>query len=77
MIAFLNNLLSRFLIFLVMIYRYTLSPVMGRHCRYQPTCSQYMIDAIKKYGPYRGTYRGIKRIFRCHPFSKHDHYDPA
>ncbi|QQE12627.1 membrane protein insertion efficiency factor YidD [Planctomycetota bacterium] len=77
MIKLFNNLIAAILIFMVMIYRFTLSPFLGRHCRYHPTCSQYMIDAIKKYGPYRGTLKGIKRIFRCHPFSKHDHYDPA
>ncbi|QNN21383.1 membrane protein insertion efficiency factor YidD [Planctomycetales bacterium ZRK34] len=68
---------SRLLISLVRVYRATLGPLLSGHCRYHPTCSQYMIDAITKYGPIRGTWRGLKRIARCHPFSKHDPYDPA
>jgi len=62
---------------LVAVYRGTLSPFIGGHCRYQPTCSQYMLDAVDKYGPWRGGLRGVRRILRCHPFSKHPHYDPA
>ena len=49
---------------------------MGGHCRFQPTCSQYMIDAVNKYGPPRGGWRGLKRIARCHPFGGCG-YDPA
>ena len=60
--------MSRVLIFFVYVYRATLGHVMGGHCRYQPTCSQYMIDAIHKYGPIRGAWRGTKRIMRCHPW---------
>jgi len=68
--------LGKVLIFFVYVYRYSLGYVMGGHCRFQPTCSQYMIDAINKHGPFRGTWRGIKRIFRCHPFGGSG-YDPA
>ena len=71
-----NNLVARLLILMVLVYRCTLSPFMGRHCRFHPTCSQYMMDAIKKYGPYRGAFRGIKRILKCHPFGSSG-YDPA
>ena len=56
------------LIGLVKVYQYTLSPWMGRSCRYQPTCSNYMIDAIKEWGPIKGSWLGIKRIGRCHPW---------
>lgn len=69
-------MLSRLLIFLVLCYRATLGHVMGGYCRFHPTCSQYMIDAIKKYGPLRGVWRGVKRIARCHPFGGSGH-DPA
>ncbi|WP_432797469.1 membrane protein insertion efficiency factor YidD [Poriferisphaera sp. WC338] len=75
--SFFNHIFSRLFIFFVLFYRCTLAHIMGGHCRFQPTCSQYMIDAINKYGPFRGAYRGIKRILRCHPFSKRSGYDPA
>ena len=61
---------GQLLIALVWLYRITLGTVLGGHCRFHPTCSQYMIDAIHKYGPVRGTWRGIQRIARCHPWSQ-------
>ena len=61
-------MLAKALIFLVMVYRVTLGWLLGGQCRYTPSCSQYMIDAIEKYGPVRGAWRGIKRICRCHPW---------
>ena len=64
------------LIHLVLLYRATLGPFMGGHCRFQPTCSQYAIDAITKYGPLRGTWKALKRISRCHPWGGRG-YDPA
>ncbi|MCC7191747.1 MAG: membrane protein insertion efficiency factor YidD [Phycisphaeraceae bacterium] len=67
---------SRILIFLVYVYRATLGHFLGGHCRYDPTCSQYMIDAIRKYGPWRGGWRGLRRIGRCHPWGGCG-YDPA
>ena len=71
-----RRLMSRLLIFLVLAYRATLRPVLGGHCRFQPTCSQYMIDAIRKHGPWRGACRGLRRLARCHPFGGSG-YDPA
>ena len=71
-----NAMASGFLVFVVMAYRCTLGHVMGGHCRYDPTCSQYMLDAVKKYGPWRGGWRGLKRICRCHPWGRFGH-DPA
>jgi putative membrane protein insertion efficiency factor len=68
-------MISRVLIWMVLAYRVTLGPLMGGACRYQPTCSQYMIEAIQKYGPLKGTWRGIKRIGRCHPWGGGG-YDP-
>ena len=67
---------KRLFILLVLAYRGTLGLVLGGHCRYLPTCSQYMIDAIEKYGPWRGAWRGLKRIGRCHPLGGSG-YDPA
>ncbi len=68
MIRWITHILSRSLIFFVLLYRVTLGRVMGGHCRFQPSCSQYMIDAVQKHGPIKGAWRGIKRIAKCHPF---------
>jgi putative membrane protein insertion efficiency factor len=70
-------MLKRLILFGVAVYRCTLGHVLGGHCRYTPTCSQYMIDAVNKYGAIRGGWRGTKRICRCHPFTKRCGYDPA
>lgn len=68
--------MKRMMIQLVLIYRAILSPVFGGQCRYVPTCSQYAIDAINKYGSLRGGWRAIKRISRCHPWGGGG-FDPA
>ena len=57
------------------VYQCTLSPLIGRHCRFEPSCSAYFILAVRKYGAVRGTWRGILRIGRCHPFHPGG-YDP-
>jgi hypothetical protein len=65
--------------FLVLIrfYQYALSPYLGgSKCRYTPTCSQYTLEAIKKYGPIKGIYLGAKRLSKCHPRGGHG-YDPV
>ena len=59
----------------VRLYQLLLSPLLGRNCRFTPTCSHYFIQAVEKYGPLVGTWRGIRRIFRCHPFHPGG-YDP-
>ena len=66
----------RTLVWLVRGYQRWLSPLTAGHCRYQPTCSQYMIEAIEEYGPARGTWLGLRRIGRCHPWGGHG-YDPV
>jgi uncharacterized protein len=76
MTRWISHILSKALIFMVLLYRATLAHVMGGHCRFEPSCSQYMIDAVKKYGPVKGAWRGLKRIARCHPFGGSG-YDPA
>lgn len=53
---------------MVRVYQWTLSPIIGRQCRFQPTCSNYYIEAVKKYGVVSGSLRGALRICRCHPF---------
>jgi putative membrane protein insertion efficiency factor len=49
-------------------YQWGLSPLLPSACRYHPTCSEYMRQAVEKYGPLRGVWMGIKRVGRCHPF---------
>ena len=64
------------LIGLVRFYQVTLSRFIGGQCRFMPTCSQYAIDAINKYGAWRGGWKATKRICRCHPWGGSG-YDPA
>jgi uncharacterized protein len=63
-------------IFMVRIYQAMLSPFFPDSCRFQPTCSAYMIQAIEKYGVLKGTWLGAKRIARCQPWGGHGH-DPV
>lgn len=56
------------LIALIRLYRYAISPFLGSSCRYHPTCSQYALEAISRYGAMRGGWLGLKRIGRCHPW---------
>lgn len=62
--------------FFLKLYKYTLSRVIGRKCKYRPTCSMYMYDAIDKWGVVRGTILGLFRLIRCNPFSKGG-FDPV
>ena len=64
------------LIGLIKIYRKFISLCIGPHCIYTPTCSQYAMEAIRKYGAIKGTYLACRRILRCHPFAKGG-YDPV
>ena len=75
LLRFIVRLPRLFLIGLVRIYQWTLSPIIGRQCRFQPTCSHYFIGAVEKYGAFRGSLKGIWRICRCHPFCRGG-YDP-
>lgn len=70
------NPLSYLFIGLIKIYQYTISPLLGASCRYQPTCSQYGIEALKKHGFFNGSYLTIKRVLSCHPWGGHGH-DPV
>ena len=60
----------------IKLYQILLSPLLGQSCRYHPTCSQYTIEAIDKYGPIKGIWLGTKRISRCHPWGGSGH-DPV
>ncbi len=67
--------LSATLIAGVRFYQMTFRFFLGGHCRFEPSCSEYFIQAVQKYGPLKGATRGIGRICRCHPFCKGG-YDP-
>lgn len=69
------NLPALLMILAVRIYQLTLSPWLGRNCRFHPSCSRYFIQAVQKYGAVRGGWRGAKRICRCHPWHPGG-YDP-
>ena len=62
--------------FLIKVYQYTISPLLGSNCRYLSTCSAYTVQAIQEWGPIKGTWLGIKRISRCHPWGG-EGYDPV
>ena len=76
MIKKITQLPAKFLILLIRIYQVTLSPFIGGHCRYTPTCSNYGIEAIKKYGAIKGGWLTIKRILSCNPWGGSG-YDPV
>jgi uncharacterized protein len=72
-----NRLLQYILIAPIRVYQIFLSPLLGANkCRYTPTCSQYMIEAILEWGIFKGTWLGLKRIVSCHPWGGHGH-DPV
>jgi uncharacterized protein len=65
-----------FLVDILKVYKSFLSPFLPMACRFTPTCSEYMMDAIAKYGALKGTFMGTKRILRCQPFCKGG-FDPV
>ncbi|MFP5441736.1 MAG: membrane protein insertion efficiency factor YidD [Gammaproteobacteria bacterium] len=71
-----GRLLALPLIWLVQLYRLTLSPFVGQHCRFTPTCSQYAIEALEKHGAVRGSLLAAHRLGRCHPWCEGG-YDPV
>ncbi|MCF0140652.1 MAG: membrane protein insertion efficiency factor YidD, partial [Mogibacterium sp.] len=66
-IKFFGTILSKIMIALIRGYQIFISPLFPPTCRFYPTCSTYFIQALKKYGPIKGTYLGVKRILKCHP----------
>ena len=68
--------IEKFLLFLLYLYKKYISPLLPNACRYTPTCSEYMIEAIKTHGVLKGLCLGFKRLCRCHPFGKSG-YDPV
>jgi conserved hypothetical protein YidD len=70
------NILTHILIKFIKGYKILISPLLGHSCRYLPTCSEYSIEALKKFGLIKGTFLSIKRILSCHPWSKGG-FDPV
>jgi putative membrane protein insertion efficiency factor len=64
------------LLALIRLYQWTLSPLMGGQCRYEPSCSRYGAEAVSRYGAARGGWMTVRRICRCHPFAQGG-YDPV
>lgn len=73
---FLFRLMAQSLILPIKAYRRFISPYTPPSCRFTPTCSQYAIEAIGKYGPFKGLYLALRRLLRCHPWGGHG-YDPV
>ena len=74
------KLVNKFLILLIKLYKYFISPYFPSNCRYMPTCSDYFIDSLKLNGFLRGSILGLKRILRCHPIKflgGRSGFDPA
>ena len=72
----LKGVVGAIFIVLIRIYQYFISPLTSASCRYTPTCSQYAVEAIKKYGAFKGGWLTIKRIASCNPWGGHGH-DPV
>lgn len=69
-------MINKLFISIVIIYKKCISPFLPPACIYYPTCSTYAIEALKKYGPLKGTFLAVKRILKCHPFGKGG-FDPV
>ena len=68
--------MKRFLLAAIRFYRRNISPLRKPCCRFIPTCSEYALEAVEKYGPWKGSWLALRRLLRCHPFCKGG-YDPV
>jgi putative membrane protein insertion efficiency factor len=75
-IALKSYRMQKIILAMIRAYQLVLSPFLGQHCRFTPSCSQYAQEAIRKYGAARGSWLGFKRIIRCQPFCEGGH-DPV
>lgn len=71
-----SRILVYFAAFLIKAYKYTISPLLPSSCRFYPSCSEYALDALKKYGLLKGLWLALKRVSRCHPLNAGG-YDPV
>ena len=65
------------IIILIRAYQMIISPLFPSVCRFQPSCSEYALEAVQKYGAFKGGYKAVRRLLRCHPFSKKHGWDPV
>ena len=63
-----SRILINIFIFLIKVYKFLFSPILGNRCIFLPTCSDYFIESLLEHGLIKGLYYGFKRIFKCHPF---------
>ena len=71
-----SQLLAQLLILPILFYQRCISPLTPPSCRFTPTCSQYAIEALRKYGPFKGSWLALRRLLRCHPWGGSG-YDPV
>jgi putative membrane protein insertion efficiency factor len=71
-----NKIITHPIIVIIKFYQFFISPILGQNCRYLPTCSEYSIQSIKKFGIFKGAFLSLKRISKCHPWGNHG-YDPV
>lgn len=69
-------MVKKVFLFLIRLYQLGISPYIGPHCRFTPTCSRYAYEAILKYGALKGGYLAVQRLLKCHPFHEGG-YDPV
>tara|TARA_A100001234_G_C12593888_1_gene371832 strand:- start:71 stop:310 length:240 start_codon:yes stop_codon:yes gene_type:complete len=70
------TILTNFLIILIKIYKFLISPLFGESCRYFPSCSEYSVQSLKAHGLFKGLILSLKRILSCHPWSRGG-FDPV
>lgn len=76
MISFINKIFVSIVVLVIKIYQKIIAPYFPSLCRFQPSCSQYMVEALTRFGFLKGLYLGIKRVLRCNPRGSHG-YDPV
>lgn len=69
--------MKRLMIAMIRVYQKYISPAFPPRCRFSPTCSQYAVEAISKYGAWKGGWMTLRRLLRCNPFYKGDYFDPV
>ena len=69
--------MKRFVLALLRVYRYAISPMLGRNCRFVPSCSEYAVEAVERHGALKGGWLAFRRFLKCHPFHKGGWYDPV